>query len=98
MLDAIIAQELLDCPLDRKVAKVGVVLTDTDEEHWHVCRMNQAHEGAHHVANSITLGNDEAVQGTGGAKGGIEVAGLGDGVGTDESLEGAEERCHVQSG
>lgn len=48
-------QELLHGPLDGKVAQVRVVLADADEEDGHVCGVDEADEGADHVADSVAL-------------------------------------------
>lgn len=62
------------------------MLSDTDKEHRNVCGMDEADERADHVADSVTLWNYEAVESADGAKGSVEVAGLGDGIGADEGL------------
>lgn len=49
--------------------------------------MDKTNEGADHVANSIALGDDEAIQSADGAERGVEVARLGDRVGADKGLE-----------
>lgn len=83
---SVAAKQLLHGPLDGKVAQVRVVLADADEEDGHVGGVDQADEGADHVADGVALGDDEAVEGADGAEGGVEVARLGDGVGADEGL------------
>lgn len=79
----VVAEELLNGPLDREVAEVRVVLADADKEDGYVCGVNEGDEGADHVADRVALGDDEAVEGAEGAKGGVEVARLGDRVGAD---------------
>jgi len=81
------AEELLDGPLDGKVAQVRVVLADADEEDGDVCGVDEGDEGADHVADGVALGDDEAVEGADGAECGVEVARLSDGVGADEGLD-----------
>lgn len=81
------AQQLPYSPFDRKVSQVRVVLADSHKHHGHVCRVNQTDESSYHVADSIALGDDEAIQGALRAKGRVEVASLSDGVCSNESLE-----------
>lgn len=83
---SVATQKFLDCPLDGEVTQVGVVLADADEEDGDVCGVDEADEGADHVADGVALGDDEAVEGADGAEGGVEVAGLGDGVCAYEGL------------
>lgn len=87
----IAAQQLLHRPLDRKVAQVRVVLADADKQDGHVGGVDEADEGADHVADGVALGDDEAVEGADGAKGGVEVARLRDRVGADERLADHED-------
>lgn len=54
-------QQFLNGPFDREISKVRVVLSDTDKEDGHICCVYKTDERADHVANSVTLGNDEAV-------------------------------------
>lgn len=62
------------------------MLPNTDKENGHIRCVHKTDEGADHVTHSVTLGDDEPVEGTDGAEGRIEVTGLGDGVSADEGL------------
>lgn len=62
------------------------MLTHADEQHRHVRGVHETDERAHHVAHGVALGDDEAVKGTDGAEGSVEVARLGNGVGANKSL------------
>lgn len=42
--------------------------------------MDETDEGSYHVADCVALGDDEAVKGSDGAKGGVKVASLSDRV------------------
>lgn len=56
------------------------MLSHANKEDGHIRCVYQADERADHVADSIALGDDEAVERTDSAKGCVEVTGLGDGV------------------
>lgn len=62
------------------------MLSDADEQDWDVGGVDETDEGSDHVSDGVTLGDDEAVEGADGAEGGVEVAGLRDGVCADECL------------
>lgn len=62
------------------------MLANANEEHGHVCGVDDGDERANHVADRVTLGHDEAVETAASAKGRVEVAGLGYGVGADKGL------------
>lgn len=62
------------------------MLANADEQNGDVGGVDQTDECADHVADSVALGDDEAVERANGSEGGVEVAGLGDGVCTDEGL------------
>lgn len=80
------SKKLLNSPLDREISQVRVVLSNTDKQNGHVGRMHQADKSAHHVADGVTLGDDEAVQCSHRAKGRVEVAGLSDGIRANKGL------------
>lgn len=54
------------------------MLSHTDEQHRDIGGMNEADQGANHVADSVAFRDDEAVESTDSAEGGIEVTRLGD--------------------
>lgn len=62
------------------------MLSHADEEDGHVGCVHQTDERANHVADGVAFGDDEAVEGADGAEGCVEVAGLGDGVCSDQGL------------
>jgi hypothetical protein len=64
------------------------MLSDTDKQDRDIGGVDETDEGADHVADGVALGDDEAVEGADGAEGGVEVAGLGDGVCSYEGLRG----------
>lgn len=73
------------------------MLADADKDDGHVGGVDEADEGADHVADGIALGDDEAVEGAVGAKGRVEVAGLGDGVCAHESLLGEKKSVSMRT-
>lgn len=62
------------------------MLTDADKQNGDVCGVDKTDEGADHVADSIALGDDEAIESADGAERGVEVARLCDRVGADKGL------------
>jgi hypothetical protein len=84
----IIAQQFLYSPLDGEITQVRIVLANSDKENGDIGCVHETDKRADHVADGIALGDDEAVERADGAERGIEVAGLCDGVGADEGLEG----------
>lgn len=63
------------------------MLANADKEHGYTGGVDEGDQSADHVADGIALGDDEAVERAGGAKGGVEVAGLGHRIGSHEGLE-----------
>jgi hypothetical protein len=74
------------------------MLADADKDHGHVGRVDEADERADHVADGVALGDDEAVEGAVGAKGRVEVARLGDGVGAYQGLLSNKAETSVSMG
>lgn len=62
------------------------MLANSDKENRNVGRVDKTDQGPNHVAHCVTLGNNEAIQGSNGAKCSIEVSSLSDGVSTNEGL------------
>lgn len=62
------------------------MLANAHKQHRHIGRMYKADEGAHHVSDSIAFGDDEAVELPHRPKRRVEIAGLGDRVGANQSL------------
>jgi hypothetical protein len=63
------------------------VLTNTNEKHRNVGRVNETDKSTDHVANGVALGNDEAIECADSAKGCVEVASLSNRVSAYKSLE-----------
>lgn len=72
------------------------MLANADKENGDIGRVYQADKRTNHVADSVALGDDKAVEGADGAECGVEVARLGDGVGADEGLQSI--RLGVENG
>lgn len=56
------------------------MLADTNEQDGHVRGVDDADQGADHVSNRVTFGNDEAIQSSARTKRSVEVPRLGDGI------------------
>lgn len=62
------------------------MLPDADKENGDISGVDERDKGADHVADGVALGDYEAIEGADGAKGSVEVAGLGDRVCANEGL------------
>lgn len=71
------------------------MLANTNEKNRHVGRMDETDECANHVPDGITLGDDESIKGSYRAEGGVEVAGLSDGVGANKGLATRVRQSHI---
>lgn len=80
------AEKLLNCPFDREIPQIRIVLSNTNKKNGHVGRVHKADESAHHVADGVAFGDDEAVKRPHGSEGSVEVAGLCHGIRADQSL------------
>lgn len=69
------------------------MLANANEQDGDIGGVDQADEGADHVADCIAFGDDEAVKRADGPEGRVEVAGLGDGVCTNQCLWDKLVRC-----
>lgn len=57
--------------------------------------MHHTNQRAHHITHRIRLADDKPVQVPAGPEGGVEVSGLGDGIGADEGLADHEDLVRV---
>lgn len=54
------------------------MLSNADEYYGHIGGMYQTDKSTNHVTHSVTLGDDEAIEGPDGTEGGVEVSRLSD--------------------